>query len=191
MEADRVSHRRRCRPRVFDSGLRDRHGTARARSGLQRAWRHVRRGRPARAAWVPGRCPILPVRSSHRLRCRPVSACPVGHPHDCWPFGQQSCVFGCGHNSCVRQLRRSSRIVVSRMLTERQPGCSSCLAGNQTCSHRDLPRGRHPGNCRCSDRCEAYVSDSARHRYSTIAVASAWRFTRFFGCSIDDLFTSS
>ncbi len=35
---------------------------------------------------------------------------------------------------------------------------------------------------------QAYVSDIARERYSTITVASARKFTRFFGCSIDDLF---
>ena len=35
---------------------------------------------------------------------------------------------------------------------------------------------------------QAYVSDVARGRYSTITVASARKFTRFFGCSIDDLF---
>ena len=35
---------------------------------------------------------------------------------------------------------------------------------------------------------QAYVSDVARQRYSTITVASARKFTRFFGCSIDDLF---
>ena len=35
---------------------------------------------------------------------------------------------------------------------------------------------------------QAYVSDVARQRYSTITVASARQFTRFFGCSIDDLF---
>ena len=35
---------------------------------------------------------------------------------------------------------------------------------------------------------QAYVSDVARDRYSTITVASARKFTRFFGCSIDDLF---
>ena len=35
---------------------------------------------------------------------------------------------------------------------------------------------------------QAYVSDVARGRYSTITVASAWKFARFFGCSIDDLF---
>ena len=35
---------------------------------------------------------------------------------------------------------------------------------------------------------QAYVSDVARQRYSTITVASARKFARFFGCSIDDLF---
>ena len=30
---------------------------------------------------------------------------------------------------------------------------------------------------------QAYVSDVARGRYSTITVASARKFTRFFGCS--------
>ena len=35
---------------------------------------------------------------------------------------------------------------------------------------------------------QAYVSDVARQRYSTITVASARKFSRFFGCSIDDLF---
>ena len=35
---------------------------------------------------------------------------------------------------------------------------------------------------------QAYVSDVARQRYSTITLASARKFTRFFGCSIDDLF---
>lgn len=35
---------------------------------------------------------------------------------------------------------------------------------------------------------QAYVSDVARQRYSTITVARARKFTRFFGCSIDDLF---
>ena len=35
---------------------------------------------------------------------------------------------------------------------------------------------------------QAYVSDVARARYSTITVESARKFTRFFGCSIDDLF---
>ena len=35
---------------------------------------------------------------------------------------------------------------------------------------------------------QAYVSDVARGRYSTITVANAQKFTRFFGCSIDDLF---
>lgn len=35
---------------------------------------------------------------------------------------------------------------------------------------------------------QAYVSDVARQRYSTITVSSARKFSRFFGCSIDDLF---
>ena len=35
---------------------------------------------------------------------------------------------------------------------------------------------------------QAYVSDVARRRYSTITVASARKFARFFGCSIDPLF---
>ena len=35
---------------------------------------------------------------------------------------------------------------------------------------------------------QAYVSDVARGRYPTITVASAHKFARFFGCSIDDLF---
>ena len=35
---------------------------------------------------------------------------------------------------------------------------------------------------------QAYVSDVAPQRYSTITVASARKFTRFFGCSIDALF---
>ena len=35
---------------------------------------------------------------------------------------------------------------------------------------------------------QAYVSGVARERYSTIALASARKFTRFFGCLIDDLF---
>ena len=33
---------------------------------------------------------------------------------------------------------------------------------------------------------QAYVSDVARGRYPTITVASGHKFTRFFGCSIDD-----
>ena len=35
---------------------------------------------------------------------------------------------------------------------------------------------------------QPYVSDVARGRYPTITVASAHKFVRFFGCSIDDLF---
>ena len=35
---------------------------------------------------------------------------------------------------------------------------------------------------------QAYVSDVVRHRHSTITVANAWKFARYFGCSIDDLF---
>ena len=35
---------------------------------------------------------------------------------------------------------------------------------------------------------QAYVSDVARQRYSTITLANARKFARYFGCSIDDLF---
>jgi DNA-binding XRE family transcriptional regulator len=35
---------------------------------------------------------------------------------------------------------------------------------------------------------QAYVSDVARGRYATITVASAGKFARYFGCSIEDLF---
>ena len=34
------------------------------------------------------------------------------HPREFWPYGQNSCVFRCGHNSCVPELGcRSARIV--------------------------------------------------------------------------------
>ena len=35
---------------------------------------------------------------------------------------------------------------------------------------------------------QAYISDVARQRYRTITVASARKFARHFGCSIEDLF---
>ena len=38
---------------------------------------------------------------------------------------------------------------------------------------------------------QAYVSDVARQRYSTITLANARKFARYFGCSIDDLFPPS
>ena len=38
---------------------------------------------------------------------------------------------------------------------------------------------------------QAYVSDVARQRHSTITVANAWKFARSFGYSIDDLFPPS
>ena len=35
---------------------------------------------------------------------------------------------------------------------------------------------------------QPYVSDVACGRYSTISVRNAWRFARYFGCAIEDLF---
>ncbi len=35
---------------------------------------------------------------------------------------------------------------------------------------------------------QPYVSDVVRRRYRTITVATAWKFARYFGCCIEDLF---
>lgn len=35
---------------------------------------------------------------------------------------------------------------------------------------------------------QAYVSNVARQQYETITVTNAYKFARFFGCAIEDLF---
>lgn len=35
---------------------------------------------------------------------------------------------------------------------------------------------------------QPYVSDVVRRRYRTITVETAWKFAKYFGCSIEDLF---
>ena len=35
---------------------------------------------------------------------------------------------------------------------------------------------------------QPYVSDVVRGRYRTITLANAWRFARYFGCGLEDLF---
>ena len=35
---------------------------------------------------------------------------------------------------------------------------------------------------------QSYISDVARQRHRTITVVNARKFTKYFGCSIDDLF---
>ena len=63
---------------------------------------------------------------------------------------------------------------------------------NQPCSYRDLFAGvTQVTLAAASGVTQAYVSDVARQRYSRITLASARKFTRFFGCPIDDLFPSS
>ena len=190
MEPDRVSHRRGCRPNVFDSGLRDRLGTAVPGPGY--------RGLATRAARMAGPCspgtgkvshPAGPIVSSARGAV-PSALARLRIHTILWPFGQHSCVFGCGRNSCVRQLRRrSSRIVVSWMLTERQlavlrasPPTRRVATAISLAGVTQVTVAEEIGVT------QAYVSDVARDRYSTITVASARKFTRFFGCSIDDLF---
>ena len=38
---------------------------------------------------------------------------------------------------------------------------------------------------------QPYISDVARRRYRTITVENAWKFARYFGCRIEDLFPPS
>ena len=122
---DRVSHRRRCRPNVFDSGLRDRHGTGVPGPGYSGATAGLAtRAETMAGPYSPGTGkvshPAGPIVASARGAV-PSALARLGIHTIFWPFGQHSCVFGCGRHSCVRQLRRrSSRIVVSWMLTERQ-----------------------------------------------------------------------
>ncbi len=35
---------------------------------------------------------------------------------------------------------------------------------------------------------QPYVSDVVRRRYRTITVKMAWKFAKYFGCTIEDLF---
>lgn len=35
---------------------------------------------------------------------------------------------------------------------------------------------------------QPYISDVVRSRYGTITLDNAWRFARYFGCAIEDLF---
>ena len=77
MEAGRAFHRRRCRPTVFGSGLRDRHGSVRsqgwATTGLATPADRSRPVQPTCREGVPS-CRFDRLIGSG---CRPVSACPV------------------------------------------------------------------------------------------------------------------
>ena len=112
------------------------------------------------------------------------------HPHELWPFGRHSCVFRSGQNSCVGELSYSpARIVLSGMLTERQLALLRASSPtNRVATAISLAGVTQTDIAAAIGVPQAYVSDVARQRYSTITVANAWKFAKYFACSIDDLF---
>ena len=46
-----------------------------------------------------------------------------------------------------------------------------------------------PGDlARATGFSQPYISDVVRSRYGTITLDNAWRFARYFGCTLEDLF---
>ena len=112
-----------------------------------------------------------------------------GLPHESWPFGHYSCVFGCGHHLCVENSDVMPCVLSPGMLTERQLAVLRASPPTGRVATAIFLAGvTQLTVAEAIAVTQAYVSDVARRRYSTITVASARKFARFFGCSIDPLF---